>query len=369
MGIFRDEPLFDHGQGETIGILMLNLGTPDAPTAHAVRSYLKQFLADPRIVDMPRLLWWFILNGVILNIRPHKAAHAYQQIWTEQGSPLYTNSLALARKVQERLDKDLRFPVQVQLAMRYGRPSISQGLERLKEAGARHVLVLPLYPQYSATTTASTFDAIADELKRWRWIPELRFINQYHDHELYISALADSVSTPWTQWGQPDKLLFSFHGIPKRYHLAGDPYYCHCRKTARLVAERLHLKDGEWDVSFQSLFGREEWLPPYTQPTIEKWAQQGIGKVDVICPGFSADCLETLEEIAQGVQQVFMEKGGKSFNYIPALNDADTHVDLMLALIRQHIQGWSCADPEYAGYSAEEQAARKQRAMQAGATR
>jgi len=369
MGIFNDEPLFDHEQGETLGILMLNLGTPDAPTAQALRPYLKQFLSDPRIVDTNRLLWWLILNGIILKTRPRKSAHAYQQIWTEQGSPLYTYSLALARKVQERLDKEMRFPVQVQLAMRYGRPSVAQGLERLKEAGARHILVLPLYPQYSATTTGSTFDAIADELKRWRWLPELRFINQYHDHEKYIDALAQSISTPWSQWGQPDRLLFSFHGMPKRYHLAGDPYYCQCRKTARLVAERLQLQDGEWDVSFQSIFGREQWLPPYTLPLVEKWAEQGIAKLDIVCPGFAADCLETLEEVAQGIEHAFLAKGGKSFNYIPALNDSDSHVDLMLALIQQHTQGWACADAAYAGYSAEERQKRKTRATQAGATR
>lgn len=369
MGIFYEEPPFDHGQGETLGILLVNLGTPDAPTPRALRTYLREFLWDPRIVDTPRWLWWLILNGIILNTRPRRSAHAYQQIWTDRGSPLYTFSLALASKLQQRLDKDLGIPVQVQLAMRYGNPSVAVGLERLKEVGARHILVLPLYPQYSATTTGSTFDAIAGELRRWRWVPELRFVNQYHDHPVYIQALAQSISTPWSQWGQPDKLLFSFHGMPQRYHLAGDPYYCQCRKTARLVAQQLQLADDAWAVSFQSLFGREQWLQPYTQPLLEQWAQQGIGKVDVICPGFSADCLETLEEIAGGAGEAFLARGGKSFNYIPALNDSEGHIDLMLALIRQHIQGWPCATADYPGFVAGEQALRRQRAQADGAVK
>lgn len=361
MSYFKNEPEYKHKQGECLGVLMLNLGTPDAPTPSALKKYLREFLWDRRIVDLSRPLWWLILNGIILNTRPKKSAAAYRQVWTDQGSPLYTGSRALANKVQAACRKKFSFPLRVELAMRYGNPGVEQALRRLKEGGARHVLVLPLYPQYSSTTTASTFDAIVDELKRWRWIPELRFINQYHDHPLYIEALAGSIRRSRTGRGEPERLLFSFHGMPERYFTSGDPYYCQCQKTARLVAEKLGLAERQWAVSFQSLFGKEEWLKPYTEPLVKQWANHSVGSVDVICPGFSIDCLETLEEIDQELRQTFLEAGGREFHYIDALNDDDAHAQLMLALIDTHIQGWACARDDYPGYDVASLQGRQQR--------
>lgn len=365
--MFQAEPPFEHDKKQTLGILMLNLGTPDEPTAPALRRYLKQFLWDRRVVEMPRWLWWLILNGIILNVRPRKSAAAYSRVWTEQGSPLYRTSAQLAEKVQKQCNDSLDFPVKVELGMSYGNPSIAHALADLKAAGARHILVLPLYPQYSATTTAATFDAITAELRNWRWLPELRFINQYHDRPLYIQALVDSIRVQWEKNGKSEKLLFSFHGTPKRYHSAGDPYYCQCHKTARLVAEHLALDRAQWDISFQSIFGKEEWLKPYTQALLEQWGAKGIKSVDIICPGFSADCLETLEEINMEVHEAFIQAGGKSFNYIPCLNDNEDHVQLMMALISTHTQGWECTASDYEAYQEAALLLRQQRAQDLGA--
>lgn len=361
MTYYQTEPQFNHRQGECLGVLMLNLGTPEAPAAPALKTYLREFLWDRRIVDLPRPLWWLILNGIILNTRPKKSAAAYQKIWTDQGSPLYTGSLALVNKVQAGCSNHYPFPVRVELAMRYGQPGVAQALQRLKQGGARHLLILPMYPQYSSTTTASTFDAVVDELKRWRWIPELRFINQYHDHPLYIKALADSIISSRGRADVPEKLLFSFHGMPQRYFLAGDPYFCQCHKTARLVAEHLGLAEEQWQVSFQSLFGKEEWLQPYTAPLVEQWGRRGTGRLEVICPGFSVDCLETLEEIDQELRRTYLDAGGRAFDYVPALNDLDSHVQLMMALIDEHIRAWGCARQDYPGYDVSQLQARQQR--------
>lgn len=333
-----------HDSLPTTGILLTNLGTPDAPTPAALRRYLGEFLADPRVTEMPRMLWWLILHGIILRIRPRRSALKYQKIWTETGSPLLNISQAQSQALQKALDAHFTGTMTVALGMRYGNPSIAAGLEQLRQANARRILILPLYPQYSGSTTGSTFDAVADVLKRWRWLPDVRFISHYHDQPAYIRALAEQIKNYWTKHGTPDKLLFSFHGIPKRFFIAGDPYYCECHKTARLVAELMELKEEKWQVVFQSRFGREEWLKPYADHTLAALGKAGglekVEKVDMICPGFAADCLETLEEINQENRKIFLQAGGKEFHYIPALNENVEHIQALLELVIQHTQGW-----------------------------
>ena len=329
-----------HHQSRKTGVLLVNLGTPDAPDRASVRRYLKQFLWDPRVVEVPRPLWWLILNLVILNTRPSRSAKAYQQVWTEQGSPL----LVIAREQEQHLRDQLHTlfgeSVCTELAMCYGSPSIPAGLAKLRDQGARRLLVLPLYPQYSATTTGSVFDAISHELRTWRWLPELRFINHYHDQPAYIEALAESVRTFRQQHGAADKLLMSFHGIPQAYFEAGDPYHCECQKTGRLLAEALGLQEDEWTLSFQSRLGPKQWLKPYTDHTLQALAAEQVKSIQVICPGFSADCLETLEEIAQENRDTFLEAGGEHYAYIPCLNSSTAHIQLFTDLITQHLQGW-----------------------------
>lgn len=357
---------FAHDKPSCTGILITNLGTPGAPTPGAVRRYLAEFLSDPRVVELPRWLWLPILHGVILRIRPRRAARAYRSIWTGRGSPLLYICMELAGRLQQAC-REFPGPVRVELAMRYGRPSIAAGLQALQQAGARRILLLPLYPQYSATTTATTFDAVSKILQQWRWLPELRMINHYNDHPAYIQAVADSIRTHWQSHGQADKLLFSFHGLPKKYFLQGDPYFCECQATARLVAENLQLDAGQWQVSFQSRFGREEWLQPYTDHTLKQWGKQGIGHVQVVCPGFSADCLETLEEIAVENREVFLHAGGKEYSYIPALNAEAQHVTMLMELIKQHTAGWAETDKTQQTGSVGDLQARRQRAVNTGA--
>ena len=331
---------FQHDSPECSGILLTNLGTPDAPTPAAIRRYLAEFLWDPRVVEQPRWLWWLVLHGIILRFRPKRVAKAYAEIWTDNGSPLLHISQQQATLLQSALEPLFAGPVKVALAMRYGQPSIATGLQSLRKAGARRILVLPLYPQYSATTTASTLDAVSRELQHWRWVPELRFVNHYHDHPAYIHALANSIQTTWQTTGQPDKLLFSFHGLPQRYLDAGDPYFCECHKTARLVAELLQLGETQWQTTFQSRFGPEPWLQPYTDHTLEKLAKQDTRHVQIICPGFAADCLETLEEINMQNRTIFLTHGGKTFHYIPALNTEPSHIELMTEIIRLNAGDW-----------------------------
>lgn len=329
-----------HGSAESLGILVANLGTPDAPTAPALRRYLRQFFDDRRVFEFPRLTWWLLTRAIILNKRPPRSAALYAQIWTEQGSPLLIHSQAIADELQARLQAHSAQPIKVALGMRYGNPSIPYALRQLHAANARRLLILPLFPQYSATTVASVFDAVTTELQRWRWLPELRFITHYHDQAGYIAALVESICAAWQQNGQGEKLVFSFHGIPKRYFMGGDPYYCECHKTARLVAEALGLPKERYSVAFQSLFGREEWLKPYTSDTLEALARSGVQSVDVICPGFAADCLETLEEIDVQNREVFLNAGGKAYQYIPALNAAPMHLQALTDLALKHLQGW-----------------------------
>lgn len=315
------------------GILVTNLGTPKAPTIAATRRFLGQFLADPRVVEAPRLIWRLILHGFVLRIRPKRSAESYKAIWTEAGSPLLVFSELLTQQLQQTLERKAMDRVKVALAMRYGEPSIAVGLEALRVANMERLLILPLYPQYAAATTASTFDAVANVLKTWRRLPEVRMINGYHDHPAYIRALANSVRAFWQDKGQTDRLLFSFHGIPLSQSLAGDPYGRQCQETARLVAEQLKLSDESWDSGFQSRFGPKEWLKPYTDRLLQTWAKEGVKSVSVICPSFAVDCLETLEEINIRYRQIFMEAGGDTFNYIPALNDTEEHVDTLVDVI------------------------------------
>ncbi len=313
------------------GVLLVNLGTPDAPTPAALRSYLGEFLADYRVTEMPRWLWWFILHGVILRIRPRRAALKYQSVWTETGSPLLSISQAQTKALSLSLGEDFT----VVLAMRYGNPSIAAGLENLRQANVRKIVILPLYPQYSGSTTGSTFDAVADVLKTWRIVPDLRFISHYYEQSAYIQALAIQIKNYWAKHGTPDKLLFSFHGVPKRFVIAGDPYFDHCKKTAELVAAEMNLADDKWEIVFQSRFGREEWLKPYTDHTLTALGNAGVNRIDVICPGFAADCLETLEEINQENRQIFFKAGGQIFNYIPALNDNNEHIQALALLVKE----------------------------------
>lgn len=342
---------FSHDKAPVLGVLITNLGTPDAPTASALRRYLKEFLWDPRVVDLPRFVWWFILQ-VILLIRPSRSAKAYQKIWdNSDGSPLLSISRKQLQALREQLDNLLTEPCVVELGMRYGNPSIASALEKLRAANVRRILVLPLYPQYSSSTTASTFDAVAKAVAKWRWIPEFRFVNQYHDDAGYIDALCNSIRDAWATRERPQKLLFSFHGTPRRFLLTGDPYFCQCQKTARLVAEKLELNEQQWQVTFQSIFGREEWLNPYTIDTLRELGKQGVGSVDVICPGFSADCLETIEEIDQENRHAYMESGGIDYHYIPALNDRKDHIEALSKMIKDNCANWGASEKPFDGES------------------
>lgn len=341
---YTSQQPFRHDRLPRTGILLANLGTPEAPTPAAVRRYLAEFLSDPRVVEFPRLPWWLILHGVILRIRPPRVARAYASIWSEQGSPLLVHSQAIADALQYKCDAHLATPVHVELAMRYGNPSIASSLHRLRKQNVERLLVLPLYPQYSATTTATVFDALSDELKQWRWLPALRMITQYHDHHGYIEALAQQIRESFAQHGQPDLLLFSFHGLPERYFKAGDPYFCHCQKTARLVADKLQLDKQQWQLVFQSRFGREPWLQPYADKTLAALPANGVRHVQIIAPGFAADCLETLEELAMQNREIFLHAGGEQYHYIPALNAQASHIDALFELVQNELQGWPLAD-------------------------
>ncbi len=344
---FESTPPYEHGLPESLGILLVNLGTPDAPTPAAVRRYLCEFLSDPRVVELPRLLWWAALHGYILRTRPARSARAYEKIWTENGSPLLLHSRDIAAGVQEKLSARLSGAVHVELGMVYGNPSIRSAVQNLHDQYARRFIVLPLYPQYSNTTTGSAFVSVTGSLLRRRWIPELRFINHYHDVAGYISALAASIRDYWDIHGRGDKLLISFHGVPQRTLRDGDPYHCQCQKTGRLLADVLELGDDDWSLSFQSRVGREEWLRPYTDETLRQWGRDNPGSVDVVCPGFAADCLETLEEIAIVGTALYQEAGGGKLNYIPALNARDDHVAFLSRMIEKSISGWPEASPDW----------------------
>ncbi len=319
------------------GILLTNLGTPEAPTADALRTYLREFLSDPRVVEIPRLIWMIILHGIILRVRPAKSAKLYKSIWTEQGSPLMAISVEQTEKVREKLSKQYGDQVVVDLAMRYGKKNIGQALKNFQQQGVNNIIVLPLYPQYAGPTTGSTFDAMVKEVQTWRWIPNIHFLSSYHDHPLYIRALANSIKEDFEQHGKPDKLVLSYHGMPKLFHTQGDPYFCFCAKTTRLVIEALGLEKADYVMTFQSRFGKAEWLQPYTDATLEALPSEGSKNVAIISPAFSADCLETLEELESENREIFMDAGGESYRYIPALNTRDDHIDAIVAMLEKEL--------------------------------
>ena len=328
---------YDHdGASPRQGILLCNLGTPDAPRPAELRRYLKEFLSDPRVVEIPRLLWWMILNLIILRIRPRRSAKLYQSVWTEAGSPLMLYSQGQVKAVKERLAEKYG-EIPVVLGMRYGNPSMASAIKELTDQNVRDIIVLPLYPQYAGATTGSTFDAIAKTFTQLRWVPELQFINGYHKSEGYLEAICSSIRRHIEQHGQPDRLVFSYHGTPERYLKNGDPYHCFCHQTTRLVREKMGLDETQVMTTFQSRFGREPWLQPYTDKTLEQLPEDGIKHVAVICPGFSSDCLETIEEINMEGRESFIESGGEQFHYIPCLNDEPAHIDALVSILEKRL--------------------------------
>ncbi|MFC3122298.1 ferrochelatase [Agaribacter flavus] len=337
---YRSQENFTHAQADKVGVLITNLGTPEAPTKQALRPYLKQFLSDPRVVEVPKLIWWFVLNGIILNIRPKRSAHAYSTVWTEDGSPLLTHTKAQATGIASRIKLLYGDSVVVDFAMRYGQPSIENAIDSMLSGGVRKLFVLPLYPQYCASTSGSTFDAVANDFLRRRWLPELRFLNQYHDEQAYIECVAAKIKAHWDEHGRADKLIFSYHGIPKRYLVNGDPYHCQCHKTSRLIATYLDLGKNDYMTTFQSRFGREEWLKPYTDETLKQLPSSGVKSIQVVCPGFSSDCLETIEEIGVENRDYFLQAGGERYEYIEALNSDDNHLDMLTSIIQAQIGDW-----------------------------
>jgi ferrochelatase len=342
---FESSPQAARGQPQAIGVLLVNLGTPDAPTPGAVRRYLNQFLSDPRVVELPRWLWWLVLHFVILRVRPARSAALYRKIWTEYGSPLLLYSNTLAAAVRERLPARAAGSVTVELAMSYGKPSIDSALQNLRARGVTRIVVLPLFPQYSGSTTGSVFDAVARVLSGTRYVPEIRFINQYHDAPGYIEAIAASVREFRQRFGEGDRLLFSFHGLPRDRVERGDPYLEQCHATSQRVARALQLTDDRWYVAFQSRIGRQEWLRPYTDEVLQEWGKEGMGKVDVVCPGFAVDCLETLEEVAMRYAELFTAAGGGELRYVPALNARDDHADFLCGLIGEHVSDRTADSP------------------------
>lgn len=361
---FRPEPEFTHGQAPWTGVLYCNLGTPDEPTPAAVRRYLAEFLSDPRVVEIPRAAWLPLLYGVILPLRSARSAAKYATIWSPEGSPLKLWTDKQAKLLQGWLGEH-GHRVKVRYAMRYGNPSIASQLDALKAAGATRILILPAYPQYSGTTTASIVDAVTAWSAGIRNLPELRFVNRYHDDAGYVQALARRVEAHWREHGRGDHLVMSFHGVPERTLHLGDPYHCECQKTARLLASRLRLDKDKYTVSFQSRFGKAKWLEPYTEPSLRALASRGVASVDVLCPGFTGDCLETLEEIAMEGRQAFLTSGGKQFQYIPCLNDDAAWIAALGRLAEQHLAGW----PTQAAPDPEALARSREAAQAKGATR
>jgi ferrochelatase len=336
---FDAEPPYRHGQPARTAVLLVNLGTPAEPTAPALRRYLAEFLSDPRVVEIPRLVWLPILHGVILRTRPPRSAAKYASIWMPEGSPLAVWTQRQTVGLEQALAAG-GHDVIVRHAMRYGDPSVPAVLEGLRAAGATRILVLPLYPQYAAATTASVSDSVAAWALRVRRVPELRLVAEYHDDAGYIGALVARLQAHWREHGRGQRLVLSFHGVPQRSLTLGDPYHCQCLKTARLLAEQLSVPREELLVTFQSRFGKAKWLEPYTEPTLRELAAQGVRSVDVMCPGFVADCLETLEEIAQEARDAFIEAGGERFRYVPCLNDDPAWLAALAALAERHLQGW-----------------------------
>jgi protoporphyrin/coproporphyrin ferrochelatase len=365
----NQEPPYTHGAMPRTGVVLVNLGTPDAPTASSVRRYLKQFLSDPRVVEIPRAAWWLILRGIVLPLRAGKSADKYASIWTGDGSPLKVHTEKQALLLRGYLGQR-KHEVQVAYAMRYGNPALPEVLDKLKADGCDRILVLPAYPQYSGATTASIFDAVFSHYRQVRNVPELRLVKHYHDADPYIQALKKSLLAHWEQHGRPERLVMSFHGMPKRTLLLGDPYHCECHKTARLLATALGLAPSDYLVTFQSRFGRAEWLQPYTAPTLRKLAKEGVKRVDVICPGFTSDCLETLEEIAVEAKRDFLTAGGTAFHYIPCLNEDPAWIAALADIAQQHMGGWTTVlTPDMREQLRKEAETSRKQALSMGATK
>ena len=366
---FRNEPPHRHGepapQQARTAVLWCNLGTPDAPEAAPLRRYLAEFLSDQRVIEIPKALWWLILHGIILRTRPAKSAAKYASIWTPEGSPLRVWTEKQAKLLQGWLGEH-GHAVTVRYAMRYGQPSIASQLDALKADGVQRILILPAYPQYSGTSSASVMDAVFAWGQSVRALPEFRFVNRYHDDAGYIDAVARQVEAHWKTEGRLEadaRLVMSFHGVPERTLHLGDPYHCECQKTARLLAERLGLRPEQWQLSFQSRLGRAKWLEPYTEPSLIALAKAGVRRVDVVCPGFTSDCLETLEEIAMEGRHAFMQAGGKQFHYVRCVNDAPSFIGALGAIAERHLSGWPTARSD----NAQAQADSRARALAAGA--
>lgn len=363
---YAPEPPYKHGSIPKVGILLLNLGTPDAPTAKALRRYLKEFLSDPRVVEIARPLWWLILNGIILNTRPKKSAEKYAAIWRSDGSPLRTYTEKQAGLLSGYLGERIRSPFAVAWAMRYGSPSVASSIDKLRSAGCDRLLVVPLYPQYAASTTASAYDAVFANLSHVRNVPELRLVKHFHDHPAYISALATRVSNYWAEHGKPEKLVLSYHGLPRFSLDKGDPYHCECHKTSRLLCQELGVAEDMVVTSFQSRFGRAEWLKPYTSDTIKRLGKAKTARIDVFCPGFVSDCLETLEEIAIENKAIFLKAGGKEFHHIACLNDLHEWIQALARIVADHLSGWATSDYDR-GKAERDAQLSAQRARQIGA--
>ncbi len=354
--------IYHHGSPSKTGVLLVNLGTPDAPTAQALRPYLKDFLSNPRVIEVPRLIWWPILHGFILRFRPKASAEKYAKIWMPEGSPLKVHTERQADLLRHALEQRLDHPPLVEYAMNIGNPSISSVMKNMQQQGCERILVVPLFPQYAASSTAAAMDNVFSVLSTMRNQPAIRTIRQYHDHPGYIAALAQNVRDYWDKHGQPDRLIISFHGTPRANLDKGDPYHCACQKTGRLLAEALELKNDQYSVTFQSRFGRAQWLTPYTANTVTELGKQQVNRIDVVCPGFTSDCLETLEEIAMEVKDTFLQAGGKEFHYIPCLNERSDWIQAMTDMTCTHLQGW--LEPQVGG---EELQLSRQRALQMGA--
>lgn len=338
---YQPEPAYTHGTPARTAVLLVNLGTPDAPTKEAVKTYLREFLSDPRVVEMPRPIWWLILNGIILNTRPKKSAEKYASVWMKEGSPLIVHTERQTTLLQGYLgEKTKGVPLVVDYAMRYGNPSIPSVLSKLKQQNCQRILLVPLYPQYAASTTATVCDVVFDELLHMRNQPALRIIRNFHDHPGYIAACAQNIRDHWMQHGHPDKLVMSFHGLPRQMLDKGDPYHCESLKSARLIAEALELNNDQYIVSFQSRLGRAEWLKPYTSATLKELGRKKTKRVDVVCPGFVADCLETLEEIAQEGKEDFQHAGGGEYHYIPCLNERPDWIHVLTSIVLDNLHGW-----------------------------
>ena len=338
---YSTEPTYTHGTPEKCAVLLFNLGTPDAPTAQAVKPYLREFLSDPRVVEIPKIVWWFILNGIILNTRPKKSAAKYASIWMPEGSPLKVHTERQTSLLQDYLEEHTQgMPLVVDYAMRYGNPSIPSVLDKLKKQNCQRILLVPMYPQYAASATGTAWDVICSELTKQRNMPALRTIKHFHDNPGYIAATVQNIRDYWTLHGRPDKLVMSFHGLPQFTLEKGDPYHCECQKSGRLIAEALQLNAEQYAVCFQSRFGRAEWIQPYTTSILKELGIKKTKRVDVVCPGFVADCLETLEEIAMEGKEDFKHAGGGEYHYIPCLNERPDWIHALADLVLDNLHGW-----------------------------